>query len=102
MTGARLLAAAASLLGFAACTPETGPVNITHDPRTQQVEIDGYTYFVLIDEDVVRVSNFATGMPDPLELLEGAQAAIATQTECAVTDFFKFRDANRYQARLVC
>lgn len=101
MISTRLLVAA-SLLGLAACTPESGTVNITNDPRTEQVEVDGYTYFVLIDGDVARVSNFATGMPDPVELLAGAQAAIALQTECAVTDFFKFKNANRYQARLVC
>jgi hypothetical protein len=98
-----ILIAVAGLAGLAACTPPEGaPVNIASDPRTEQVEIDGYTYFVLIDGPRASISNFATGMPDPLVLMDGARAALASGTDCAVTDFFKLKNANRYQATLVC
>ncbi|SDW77043.1 hypothetical protein [Roseicitreum antarcticum] len=88
-------AAVAALVLLASC-------GVAADPRSTQVEIGQDTFYVLIEQDRATVSNFATGFDNTLRLRVGARAAMESQTDCTISDFFKFDDVNKYQARLIC
>lgn len=103
MTGARLLAAVA-LLGLAACdtTPSSAPANIATDARTERVTVEGIEYLVLVDGETATATSLAKGVRDRSVILRNARAAMATQTNCEITELFKFPNIDRYQARLIC
>ena len=88
-------AAVAALVLLAGC-------GVAADPGSTKVEIGQDTFHVLIEQDRATVSNFATGFDNQLRLRTAARAAMESQTDCAISDFFKFDDVNKYQAQLTC
>ncbi|MDD9715381.1 hypothetical protein PVW48_01380 [Dinoroseobacter sp. PD6] len=96
--------AVAALFGVAACDTATtsAPANIATDPRTQQVTVDGTDFLVLIDGEVATATSLATGTRDREAILRGARSAMQSQTDCAISELFKFPNIDRYQARLAC